>query len=137
MALTAGYGPARRGAPPTAGVFGYPVAAGEQIWRGGLLALNAAGSCQRIQTSGSVVFHGLASKDYNNTASSAVSPIGAVEGLKGTFALTVPSATVSNIGAAVYATDDNTLTLTASTNLQVGTLAGIENGQTYVKLLGS
>ena len=137
MPLTGGIAPARRGAQPTAGNFAYPVAPGEQIWRGGMLALNAAGQLQRIQTAGSVVFAGMASNDYNNTASSAPSPVAAVEALRGIYALVVPAATVSNINEPVYATDDATLTLVASTNLQVGTLAGIENGATYVKLLGS
>ena len=135
MALTAGITPARRGAQPTAGVFGGPVAAGETIWRGGLLAWNAAGALQRIQTSGSVSFAGLASKDYNNAAGAAAAAVG-MEALKGTYALTVPSATYANVNANVYATDDGTLTLTASSNMLVGTLAGIESGQTYVKLLG-
>ena len=134
MALTAGITPARRGPPPT-GSFGGAVAAGEQIWRGGLICWNASGNLQRLQTAGSVSFAGLASKDYNNTAGAAAASV-QMEALKGTFALTVPSAVYANINAAVYATDDATLTLTAASNLQVGTLAGIENGQTYVKLLG-
>jgi hypothetical protein len=136
MALTSGITPARRGAPPSGGSFGGPVAPGETIWRGGLICWNAAGQLQRLQTAGSVSFAGLASRDYNNSASATASPI-SVEALKGTYALTVPSAVEANINASVYATDDGTLTLTASTNMLVGTLAGIENGQTYVKLLGT
>ncbi|HQU16631.1 MAG TPA: hypothetical protein PLO69_11090 [Gammaproteobacteria bacterium] len=135
MALTMGITPQRRGTPPAAGTFGAPVAPGETIWRGGLICWNASGQLQRLQTAGSVSFAGLASKDYMNT-SAATAWVG-MEALKGTFGLTVPSATYANINAPVYATDDGTLTLTASTNMQVGTLAGIENGQTYVKLLGS
>jgi hypothetical protein len=128
--------PARRGSRPSAGEFGGPVAAGEIIWSGGLLAYNASGGLQRIQTAGSVSFAGLASKNYNNSASASAASVG-MEAMKGTFALTVPAATCANVNAAVYATDDNTLTLTNTGSLlQVGTLAGIENGQTYVKLLG-
>ena len=114
MPLTQGYGPQRRGAPPTAGTFGGLVAAGEQIWRGGLLAWNAAGTLQRLQTSGSVSFAGLASKDYNNTASAVAACSPPMEALKGIFALTVPSATFANINQNVYATDDSTLTLSNS-----------------------
>ena len=135
-ALTQGITPARRGAPPNAGIFGGPVAPGETIWRGGIICWNASGQLQRLQTAGSVSFAGMASKDYNNSASAAAASVG-MEALKGVFALTVPSATPANINASVYATDDATLTLTASTNMLVGTLAGIENGQTYVKLLGT
>ena len=136
MALTAGISPARRGAPPAAGTFGGSVAASEKIWRGGLICWNAAGTLQRLQTSGSVGFAGLASKDYDNSATAAAAPV-QMEALQGTFALTVPAATYANMYAAVYATDDGTLTLTVGSNIRVGTLVGIENGQTYVKTLGA
>ena len=75
MALTAGISPARRGAPPAAGTFGGSVAASEKIWRGGLICWNAAGTLQRLQTSGSVGFAGLASKDYDNSATAAAAPV--------------------------------------------------------------
>ena len=136
MALTSGITPARRGPPPNAGIFGGPVAPGETVWRGGLLCWNAAGQLQRLQTAGSVAFAGMANRDYNNSASAAPSTV-PVEALKGVFGLNVPAALPANINANVYATDDSTLTLTASTNMLVGTLAGIDNGQTYVKLLGT
>ncbi len=138
MALTQGISPPRRGAPPYGGTFGGEVPAGETIWRGGLLCWNAAGQLQRLQTAGAVSFAGMANRDYNNSTGAPVS-VG-MEGLKGTFGLTVPTATPANINANVYAIDDGTLTLTLPTTGFtgiVGTLAGIENGQTYVKLLGS
>ena|SRR6185437_15413563 len=136
MALTAGITPDRRGAPPTGGTFGGPVAPGEKIFRGGMISWNASGQLQRLQTSGSVAFAGLASMDYDNSASSGAASVG-MEALKGIYALTVPSATPANINANVYATDDGTLTLSSSSSTLVGTLAGIENGRTFVKLLGS
>lgn len=135
MALTSGIAINRRG-PPSRNEFGYPVAAGEQIWRGSLCAVNAAGSLQRMQTSGSVAFVGMSEQDFSNVGSATVSAQKIVV-RKGTWALTVTGATAANINAPVYASDDGTLTLTAGSLLQVGTLAGIENGQTYVNLLGS
>jgi hypothetical protein len=120
MALTAGYGPARRGQPPTAGQFGGLVAAGEQIWRGGMMAWNAGGSLQRVQTTGSIVFAGLAERDYNNTASGVAAAVPPMVGLKGTFGLTVPGATLANLYQNVYATDDNTFTLS---NAETGVFA--------------
>ena len=51
--------------------------------------------------------------------------------------LTVPGATAANINAAVYASDDNTFTLTAGSNLQIGTIVGFDGAQTIVKLLGT
>jgi len=134
MALTQGYAPARRGTPVN-GEFGYPVAAGEKVFRGGLLALTNAGTLVRVGNGAAVAFAGLSGADYDNSASAAVSPV-AIEIKKGIYPLAVPSATTANVNAAVYATDDNTLTLTnTGALLQVGTLAGIENGQTYVKLI--
>lgn len=114
MALTSGYGPQRRGAPPASGsVFGGLVAAGEQIWRGGMIAWNAAGTLQRLQTAGSVAFAGLAAKDFYNAGTvAACSP--PMEALKGVFALSVPGAAYANINQPVFATDDNTFTLTGT-----------------------
>lgn len=113
MALSQGYSPQRRGAPPMGGMqFGGLVAAGERIWRGGMICWTLAGTLQRLQTAGSVSFAGLASKDYDNTASAVAACSPPMEGLKGVWALTVPGATYGNLGQPVYATDDNTFTLT-------------------------
>jgi len=116
MALSAGYSPQRRGILPQGGVnFGGLVAPGELIWRGGMICWNAAGTLQRLQTAGAVAFAGLASKDYNNTASAVAACSPPMEALKGCYQLTVPNASygsLANGGAPVYATDDNTFTLT-------------------------
>ena len=138
MALSADFMPQRRGAPPSAGaIFGGAVAPGETVYMGGLVCWNSSGQLQRLQTTGSLSFAGLAAKHVANAGNASASAPPPLEALRGTFALNVPSATYANINANVYATDDGTLTLTASTNMLVGTLAGIENGQTFVKLLGS
>lgn len=135
-ALTAGITPIRRGTPATRNEFGAVIPAGEKVFRGSLLAWTAAGKLVRIQTSGAVAFAGMCDRDLDNSASSADSATKVVAH-KGTWGLTVPSATTGSVLAAVYATDDGTLTLSsAGSPLQVGTLAGIESGQTYVSLLG-
>ncbi len=129
----------RRGGAKVSNEYGYPVAPGEIVYRGGLVGLNSSGQMQRIQTAGTVVFAGLADRTLDNTASSAASSTLVVAN-KGTWSLTVPSATVSNINAPVYASDDATLSLTQGSSpalLQVGVLSGIEGGQTYVTILGS
>lgn len=138
MALAADFNPARRGLPGR-NEFGYPVPAGEMIYLGSLLVLNSAGGVQRVQTAGGVAFAGLSDRNLNNTANAAVSTTDAVA-RKGTYALVVPSATPANVNAPVYATDDATLTLAqpgSGFTAAVGTLVGIENGQTYVMLAGS
>lgn len=127
----------RRGAESSRNQFGYPVAAGEVVWRNSLIALNSAGNVVRVQTSGALIFLGVANKQIDNRTNGAVSA-DRVIGQKGTWQLVVPAATVSNINATVYATDDQTLTLTNSGSLlTVGTLAGIEAGKTFVSIAGT
>ena len=136
MALSAGINRDRRGPEPVAGAFGYGVKAAAKVWRGSFVAVNSSGAMVLIGAGDASQFVGLADRDLDNTAGGATSAEKVIA-LKGTYAITVPSATHANINAIVYATDDNTATLTASTNLPIGTLAGIEGGQTFVKLLGS
>lgn len=138
-ALTADALYSRRGQPATSGEFGAGIPAGEKVFRGSLLAWNAAGTLQRIQTSSGVSFAGMSDRTLDNTAGSAALTVPPVTAMKGTWSLTVPSAVYANIGAPVYATDDGTCTLSSGSgaNMQIGTLAGIEGGQTYVKLLNS
>ncbi|MGH7106946.1 MAG: hypothetical protein ACREFT_10590 [Acetobacteraceae bacterium] len=138
MALSSGVNLYRRGAANGRSDFGYPVAPGETIWRGGIVGINAAGQLQRVQTSGTVALAGVADQDYSNVGNSGAGQI--VAARKGCWALPVTSATVSNIGANVYATDDGACQLTAPGSgyeAVIGTLAGIDNGQTYVLLAGS
>jgi hypothetical protein len=119
MALTSGVlDPVRRGTPPAAGAFGYPIAPSEKVWRGGLLAVNSSGQAQRIQTSGSVAFAGMADKDYDNSASAAAGPPIVCD--RGTYRLAVSGASAANLGQNVYASDDNTLSLT---NAETGVFA--------------
>jgi hypothetical protein len=136
MALTQNIAVSRRG-PARGDAFGYPIAPGETIYTGGITCVNAAGQAVRPPTSGAVAFAGIATNGWNNSASSAAGPVIVAAG--GTWALNVPGATVSNLWAKVYATDDGTLTLTAPTSGfegAIGYLAGIDNGQTYVALTG-
>lgn len=136
MALTQGISPIRRGTPESRGQFGYPLTAGEKVWRGSLVGLTAAFTLQRIQTAGCVAFAGMAEQTYDNSASASPSAQRIVA-LKGTYGLTVPGVAGASVNAPVYATDDNTLTLINSGSLlQAGILAGVENSQTFVKLVG-
>lgn len=136
MALTSNSNPARRGAR-RGDAFGYPVAPGEVIYTGGLVCLNASGQLVRLQNAAAATFVGVAQSGYNNTMSAAPGPNIVAD--FDTYALVVPGATAANINAPVYATDDNTLTLTLPTTgfvKIVGYLVGIDNGQTYVDVKG-
>ena len=137
-ALTADNNLYRRGAPANGGTFGYPVAAGEKVFKGGIVGLNSAGAMQRPQTAGTVVLVGVADRTLDNSAGAAVSTI-AVEAQRGTFKMPVTSALAVNINGTVYASDDATLQLTNGGTLALlpfGTIAGIEAGATYVKVNG-
>ena len=112
--------------------FGYPVKAGVYFRRGSLVAVTSAGVAVKPGDAGAAAVVGLSNTALDNT-NGADGDL-RVEPKRGIFALVVPSATAANIGAAVYCTDDNTLTLTASTNLKVGTLVGIDAGLTYVEV---
>jgi hypothetical protein len=137
MALTANKKLLRRG-PPTQGAFGYQVAPGEQIWGGGIVALNSAGTLQRVQTAGSVVVVGLASKDYSNVGNA--SPSQDYVGVeRGWWQMAVPGATPADIDEPVYATADDTLTLTppvsavlAPTNAGNGSVGTVTAGSAVV-----
>jgi hypothetical protein len=136
MALTGNIAPARRGYA-RGDAFGYPIAPGETVYTGGLTGINVAGQAQRIQTAGTVAFIGIATNGVNNSGSAGAG--GNIVAASDTFALPVEGATVSNINAPVYATDDNTLTLVQPTTGftgRIGYLAGIDNGRTYVKIEG-
>ena len=138
MALTAGFPPKRRGQVPPAGEFAYPVRASTKIFEGGMVGIDSSRNLVPINTAAAlaVAFVGMAARTYDNSANGSAST-DKVSALKGTYLITVPGAAAANVNAAVYATDDNTYTLTAGSNLQIGTLAGFDGAQTFVKLLGS
>lgn len=112
--------------------FGYKVKAGVHIFRDAIMAVTAAGLLLKPGDVGAVAVVGLAPTEADNTNGADGDLV--LEPRRGIFPLTVPGATHAHIKATVYCTDDNTLTLTASTNLAMGTLVGIENGQTWVEV---
>lgn len=148
MALTAGFNLTRRGAANGRSDFGYPGAPGATIWRGGIMGINASGQLQPIQTAAGTVngiamtacvaFAGIAQQDFNNSGQAGVGPL--IVAMRSNFALTVAGATFANINAPVYAVDDGTPTLTQPTTGftgPIGTLSGIDLGQTFVLIEGA
>lgn len=121
MALTQGTKRYRLGTPSN-GSFGYPVAPGEWVWRGSIVGLNAACQLQRVQTAGTVVVVGLADRDYSNVGNSGPSS-DYVQADRGWWNLPLAGVGPANINQPVYATDDNTLSLTPAT----GAVAGATN----------
>lgn len=109
MALTQ-FTPLQRRGPVGPGSYGYQVAPGEQIWGGGIVGLNASGYLQRAQTAGTVSLVGIAQRDYNNTGSSGASSDWIVVE-RGFWAMSVAGSSPAGIDQNVYATDDNTVTM--------------------------
>jgi hypothetical protein len=112
--------------------FAYGLKAGVKLYRGSVIAVTSAGLVVRAGDAGAAAIVGISPSLLDNTAGADGAMM--VEPRRGVLQLTVPSATPANIGAAVYATDDGTLTLTASTNLKLGTLVGFEAGASYVEV---
>lgn len=112
--------------------FAYGLKAGTRLFRGSIVALNAAGLAMRPGDAGAVAIVGVSPELIDNIAGTDGAQM--VQPRRGVLQLVVPGATHANIGAAVYATDDSALTLTAGTNLRLGTLVGIEAGLTYVEV---
>lgn len=138
MALSADARYARRGTG-FHNEFGYPVAPGETVYLGSVVGVNASGQVQRLQTAGTEALSiGIADRALNNAGNAAASATPVVI-LKGTWRIPVPAATAANIGANVYATDDGTFTLNsgAAGAVLLGTLAGIDNGATFVRINGT
>ena len=126
----------RRGAEPSRNAFSYPVAAGVKIYRGAMVAINSSGALIIPPTSGGIAVLGIADRTVDNSASGTVSTT-LITPMKGTYGLVVGSATAANIGANVYASNDNDLTLTAGTLTLAGVLVGIEGGRTFVSIVNS
>ena len=74
-ALTADLNLQRRGPPASGVTFGYPVAAGEKVFKGSIVGVNAAGSLQRPQTAGTVALVGVSDRNLDNTAGASVSAV--------------------------------------------------------------
>jgi hypothetical protein len=117
--------------------FGYNVAAGIHVYAGALLMFNSAMTLQRIQDTGGVAFAGVALRELDNSANSAASTALLVAERGIVVKLPVSGAVAANIGAAVYATDDATATLSSASgaNPQIGFLAGFEGGSTWVRIM--
>ena len=110
----------------------YPVAADAVVYKGGLVGLDSNGN-GRALTAGDVCV-GLAYEEVDNTDG--------VDGEKhvrvytlGDFMLALSGAARTDIGKAVYASDDATLTFTATSNSLVGVCVDVPaTGQIILRL---
>ena len=95
----------------------YPVAIGVKVFKGALVSVNSSGYARPLNVADKFV--GIAEDTVDNTAGANGADNVKVR-RKTNVELSVTGASTASVGAKVYASDDNTLTLTASTNLLVG-----------------
>lgn len=98
------------------------VAAGAHVFKGGLVEWNAAGFGQPV--SGVGVFAGLAYEEMDNSAGADGAVSGRVYTL-GDFEVELAGAAAADVGRAVYATDDATLTFDGQQAVYVGRVRGV------------
>jgi hypothetical protein len=101
-----------------------PVDANVNIYKGAFVGRNASTGLARPLAAGDL-FVGLAYKQANN-AGGAASAIDARMLQDIDIVHTLTSVAQTNVGADVYASDDSTLTLTASGNSRVGRIVAVE-----------
>lgn len=101
----------------------YLVEANVKIYKGAILGLSASGHAQPVVAVDNK-FIGIAYESSDNT--------GGADGAKkvrayvaGDFEYAIASLTVANLRAPVYASADDTLTLTSTSNTYVGILVGV------------
>jgi len=109
-------------------VMDYQVAASDIIYEGSYVEVLAAGHIQPAGVGSSLQGAGIALETVDNSAGSAGDKTCKV--LVGCVVADALTATVANIGDAVYASDDQTLTVTASTNAIMGWMLQITGTNT-------
>jgi hypothetical protein len=112
-----------------------PMVAADIMYKGGLMKLNAAGNLEPCSAEAGAVFAGVGYEKVDNSAGLA----GAVNGRvfrKGEFLLTGSGFSLTDVGQAVYATDDATITKTFAANIQrVGVIVDyVSSTQVWVKI---
>ncbi len=110
----------------------FQVAAAAQVFKGALVGLTAGGYAQPL-TAGDV-FIGIAYEEMDNTSGAAGDKSVRVYTL-GDFGHPLSGATVTDIGNAVYASADDTLTFTSVGNSYVGTAIDVPtSGEIILRL---
>lgn len=145
----------RNAAERNAEVFEAPIAAGAIIFRGALVALNAAGAAQPPQNAGSVQIAGVAQTGSADFLVSGASPPGGFP--SGGLVMDQPAPFVrfrrrkqfvfvnslgadliasANFGATAYAVDDQTVALTSNSGarLAVGIIRSVDQQGVWVEI---
>lgn len=110
----------------------------QKIYDGALVKINAAGYLANCAAEAGAVFAGVALQTVDNSAGSAGTLSMRVY-KAGVFKLPLAGAAVTDVGSAVYATDENTITKTYAANKQrVGVIVAYEDSSNvWVKIMPS
>lgn len=108
-----------------------PVIAGDIIFEGAAVGLNSGGYARPLVAGD--VFGGFALRQTDNALGAAGDKYVRVV-TRGAIVLLVTGLTIDDVGKPVYASDDNTFTMTAGGNTQIGSVKRfIENGKGVVE----
>ena len=114
--------------------YGYPVLAGVIIYGGTAIGITAALAAVPAGHVNAVALIGFAEERIDNSAGATGDQLANAK--KGIFDIALAGATAANIGDPVYASADDTFTLTAGALLQIGTLDAIDaDGVCWLKTL--
>jgi hypothetical protein len=118
------------------GAYGYPVKGATRIFSRTLVAVTATGLAVPGGTAGAVAIVGVAAHHADNRFGPDADGKIRVDREVFTFAFSGTAPTFANIGASVYAVDDNTVSLdsSAGVRLKAGTLDGIEDGTPWIRV---
>jgi hypothetical protein len=111
----------------------YPLAANAVVYEGAAIGNNGAGFARPLQAGDP--FLGFADRSANNTSGSAGAATVRTK-FRGLIRLAVTGLVQSSLGALVYASDDGTFTMTASTNTPVGRVHRVESNGVGVVRFG-
>ena len=113
--------------------YGYPALAGVVVFGGAAVGITAAKEAVPAGHASAVKLMGFAEERIDNAAGATGDQYVKIE--KDVRVIPLPGATVANIGAAVYASADDTFTLTAGSLLQIGTIDAIDADGVWLKTL--
>lgn len=106
--------------------FEYPVAANAKIYAGSMVNLNTSGYAKPGADVASEKFVGIAQEQVDNTGGANGAKTVVVR-RKGVFELSGSSLAITDVGAAVYVSDDQTVAKTTTNSVACGKIAGFRS----------
>ena len=111
--------------------YGYPVLAGVRIFGGTMIGVTAAGAAVPAAHASAVALVGFAKESIDNTTGATGDQH--IEARKGVTQIPLAGAAYADIGKTVYASADDTFTLTAGALLAAGSIDAIDAEGVWLK----